>query len=231
MNIKPLALSLLVSSTPLMAQEVTVEITNLTQGIYFTPLLVSAHDAQYHLFEAGTSAGPELQAMAEGGDIAGLLGIADSVGAVSAANPAEGLLGPATTTTASLANVEMGSVLSITAMVLPSNDGFVGLDSWAIPTEPGTYTIYLNAYDAGTEANDELIVEGSGAPGVPGMPANPGGNGGTGGTGVIDSEPNTLIHIHRGTLGDNDPVGGPSDLDSRLHRWLNPVARAVITVQ
>ncbi|MBY6186212.1 spondin domain-containing protein [Marinobacter hydrocarbonoclasticus] len=231
MSIKPLALSMLLTSVPLAAQEVTVEITNLTQGIYFTPLLVSAHTAEASLFEVGTDASPEIAAMAEGGDISGLVTVVDSIGAVSSANPAGGLLAPAMSTTAALSEVPMGSVLSVAAMVLPSNDGFVGLDNWAIPTEPGTYTVYLNAYDAGTEANNELVIEGSGAPGVPGIPANPGGNGGTSGTGVTDMEPNTLIHIHRGTLGDDNPSGGASDLDSRLHRWLNPVARAVITVQ
>ena len=45
--------------------------------------------------------------------------------------------------------------LSIAAMFLPSNDGFVGVDSWPIPTQPGTYTFRMNGYDAGTEANAE----------------------------------------------------------------------------
>jgi hypothetical protein len=31
-------------------------------------------------------------------------------------------------------------------------------------------------------------------------------------------------------LGDTDPSGGVSDLDSRIHRWLNPVAKLVLTI-
>ena len=119
--------------------------------------------------------------------------------------------------------------LSLTAMLLPTNDGFVGLDSWKIPSEAGTYTFTVNAYDAGTEANDE-IVNGGGAPGVAGIPGAPGGSG-TGGTGVTDMEENTYVHIHRGSLGDDDLAGGKSDLDNTVHRWLNPVAKLVVTVK
>ena len=55
-----------------MAQELDITITNLTNGIYFTPLLVSAHRGDVDLFEPGHAASAHLQAMAEGGDIAGL---------------------------------------------------------------------------------------------------------------------------------------------------------------
>ena len=110
---------------------------------------------------------------------------------------------------------------------------FAGLDAWTIPETAGTYTLYLNAYDAGSEANDEILgVEGSGATGVAGIPANPSGVGsGTNGTGAAEADTNTTVHIHRGVLGDTDPDGGASDLDSRIHRWLNPVAKVVVTVQ
>ncbi|GAA4896539.1 spondin domain-containing protein [Ferrimonas pelagia] len=215
-----------------MAQTLQLTVTNLTQGIYFTPILATAHDSQYHLFQSGMVASPELQAMAEGGDIAGLATIADSIQAISAANPAGGLLQPATSTSATLENVEAGSVLSLTAMILPSNDGFVGLDSWPIPTEPGTYTLHLNAYDAGTEANDEVLVAGAGgAPGTPGMPGIPGDFAGMNASGVTSEEPTQVVHIHRGNLGDTNSEGGVSDVDSRIHRWLNPVARLTVVVE
>lgn len=60
---------------------VDISITNLTQGIYFTPLLISAH-GDVHLFELGSTASPELQAMAEGGDISGLASAVSALGAV-----------------------------------------------------------------------------------------------------------------------------------------------------
>lgn len=214
------------------AQDVNISITNLTQGIYFTPLLVAAHSGDASLYTVGMTASEQLQAMAEGGDISGLASVLESVNADMVANPAEGLLGPSASTSTMLTTADGNMYLSITGMMLPTNDGFVGLDSWMIPTEAGTYTIYLNAYDAGTEANDELIVAGAGgAPGTPGIPAAPGGDAGTGGSGVTSTETNMTVHVHRGALGDDNAEGGASDLDNRVHRWLNPVAKVTVTVQ
>lgn len=87
------------------------------------------------------------------------------------------------------------------------------------------------AYDAGTEANDELLgLDNAGAPGNPGAPGAPSGSGGSGGTGAASTDTNQHIHVHRGVLGDTNAEGGVSDFDSRVHRWLNPVARVTVTV-
>lgn len=216
-----------------LAAEFTVTVKNLTNGIYFTPLLITAHDSTTRLFETGTAASIALQAMAEGGDISDLEASVGGADDDTVVDPAAGTLGPGSSTTANLnTDITGNSVLSIAAMILPTNDGFVGLDSLAIPQTPGTYTLNLNAYDAGTEANDELlVVNGGGVPGTAGIPGDPGGNAGTGGSGVTTTEDNTMVHIHRGSLGDTDAVGGISDLDSTVHRWLNPVAQLVIEVQ
>ncbi len=223
--------SMLISTPALAAHKVEVQITNLGNGIYFTPLLVAAHDRHTHLFEAGTEASANLQAMAEGGDTSGLILDVDDAGGAYVDNPAEGLLGPGETAHASLrVSAYRRSHLSIVAMMLPTNDGFVGLDALQIPRWRGTYTYFLNGYDAGTEANDE-IINGGGTPDVPGIPADPGGNGGMGASGAAGSDINPSVHIHRGVLGDTDPDSGVSDLDSRVHRWLNPVARVVIKVK
>ncbi len=212
------------------AQDLTISITNLTHGSHFTPLLVSAHPADSHLFEVGMAASANLQAMAEGGDTSGLITDLNAISADVSDNPAGGLMMPGQTVTFDLMTAMDNSNLSVVAMVLPTNDGFVGLDSMAIPTMAGTYTYYLNAYDAGTEVNDE-IINGGGAPGAAGIPADPLGSGGTGATGVTENESNDKIHVHRGVVGDSDASGGFSDLASRVHRWLNPVAKLVIEVK
>ncbi len=212
------------------AANLDITITNLTQGLYLTPFIVGAHNNQVDLFEVGTMASSELQAMAEGGDISGLSTQLTAVSADVVENPASGLLAPAASTNFQLTNMTGNDYLSLTAMLLPTNDGFVGLDSWMIPSTPGTYTLYLNAYDAGTEANDE-IVNGGGAPGTPGIPAAPGMDAGGNGTGVTASELNSTVHIHRGNLGDDDLNAGTSDLDNRVHRWLNPVVKVTVVVQ
>lgn len=212
------------------AEMISVELTNLTHGTYFTPLLLTAHTAEHHLFSVGEMASDELQAMAEGGSLDGLASIATSISASTVQNPAEGMLAPGAKVMVEDWDTGTNQYLTITAMLLPTNDGFVGLDSWHIPSTPGTYTVMLNGYDAGTEANDE-IVNGGGMPGAPGIPANPGMNGGENATGVTDAETNMAVHIHRGVIGDTDAEGGISDLDARIHRWLNPVAKLVVTVK
>ena len=220
-----------VTSLASQAAELDIKLTNLTQGLHFTPILITAHNSDSKLFSVAMPASTALQTMAEGGNLEPLMTEATAANSDMVANPAEGLLAPASSTMASLSTKDGNNYLSLTAMLLPTNDGFVGLDSWMIPTEAGTYTVYLNAYDAGTEANDELVVEGSGMPGTPGIPAAPGGNAGMNSSGVTSSETNMMVHIHPGNLGDDDLEAGMSDLDNTVHRWLNPVAKLTVTVK
>ncbi|MBO2585109.1 spondin domain-containing protein [Shewanella algae] len=229
-----LLLPLLLSTLPLsqlsQAAQLEISINNLTHGNHFTPLLIAAHDGNSHLFQAGEPASSALQKMAEGGDISELQLAVTANNGVIVANPAAGLLAPGAKVEKVMLDSGALTHLSLVAMLLPTNDAFVGLDGWEIPSTPGSYTLYLNAYDAGTEANDEQIT-GGGAPGVPGIPAAPDGMGGQNGTGVMDDSRNDRVHIHPGLLGDTDPNGGISDVDSRIHRWLNPVAALVVTVK
>lgn len=227
-----LTMAMAAASTLSYAVDFDVEIHNPTRGLYFTPLLVTAHPPTITLFETGTTASSALQAMAEGGDISQLVAALNGAGATTVANPASGLLAPGATTTATLNtnNAVANTQLSIVAMLLPTNDGFLALNNLEVPTEPGVYIFDLNGYDAGTEANDE--VRGGGAPGQPGMPVPPPLDPvlGTGGTGAASSAEG-YVHIHRGNLGDTNLTGGASDVVSTLHRWLNPVARVTITVR
>jgi hypothetical protein len=220
----------LLVSAPSIARQVTVEVTNMTNAAYFTPLLVATHDGYTRLFEVGSPASGALQAMAEGGDISGLVAEVEAGGGVVVQNPAEGLLAPGQTATATFdIRPRRRPHLSVTAMVLPTNDGFIGLNGIRIPLRRGVYHYDVPVYDAGTEANDELIT-GGGAPGQPGIPADPGGHAGINGSGVAGADSNPNVHIHRGIVGDLDPAGGRSDLDAGVHRWLNPAARITITV-
>lgn len=213
------------------AVDFNVRIINLSNGIYYTPFLVAAHPAGTSIFTVGQPASANLQAMAEGGDISGLVTDLQGLGAAVAENPAGGLLAPASETSVDLnTDGTSNELLTIVAMLLPTNDAFAGLNAVQIPTEPGTYVYDVPAYDAGTEANDELLT-GGGAPGAAGVPADPGMLAGTGGTGAAAADANPNVHIHRGTLGDLDAAGGVSDLDSSVHRWLNPVIRVVVTVR
>ena len=217
-------------SSSAFALDLDITVTNLTHGNHFTPLLFAAHDSSQHLFQPGVAATSSLQAMAEGGDISFLNTDMISVGADVNANPAGGLMMPGQTVQFTMTTQKTNTQLSVVAMILPTNDGFVGLESLTLPTKRGRYEYYLNAYDAGTEINDE-IINGGGTPGVQGIPADPLGLGGVNATGVAISENNQTVHIHRGLVGDTDATGGASDVDSRVHRWLNPIAHLMINVQ
>lgn len=213
--------ALLFGAATTQAAELEVTITNATKGIYFTPLIVAAHSSDLYMFRTGEEASSELKSMAEGGDISGLSSVISNAGGVVVENPASGPLNPGASTTFYIDSGEFG-YLSLSAMLLPTNDGFVGLDSWAIPEEAGTYTATLRGYDAGTEANDELASS---------MPNPPFITFGTNGTGVETTVTNDKVHVHPGNIGDSDPLAGISDLDNASHRWLNPVATITVVVK
>lgn len=232
-TIKKLALGLLLpafGASFSQAAEVEVNVENLTRGMFFTPLVIAAHPENSPLFTLGSEASDQLQSMAEGGDISGIESILMTLGATQSNNPAAGLLLPGASTSTSLnTDGTSNSMLSVVGMILPSNDGFVALNNIEIPSTAGTYTYYAKAYDAGTEANDEIV--GSGAVGEAGFPApSPvAATLGANGTGVMATAEG-FVHIHRGALGDLDTSGGVSDLDSTAHRWLNPIAKITVTV-
>jgi hypothetical protein len=209
-----------------------VEVQNLTQGIYFAPLLVATHGSEVSLFQAGIPASANLQKLAEGADNSGFITQLNAAGAMPIQNPAGGLLAPGAKVMVDLGMPdEQHRQLSIIGMIVPSNDGFVALHKLALPTVPGTYTYMVNAYDAGTEANDE--IRGGGAPGVPGLPVAPPleAKVGTGGAGIVGASIEGFVHIHRGVIGDTSMVGGSSDLNAATQRWLNPIGRITVTVE
>ncbi|MDH5426534.1 MAG: spondin domain-containing protein [Gammaproteobacteria bacterium] len=235
-SLMSMALAMGVSVTSLAANAAMwdVTVTNLTNGNHFTPLLVTAHSSTESLFTTGAAAGVSLQSMAECGDLSGLITDIGGEDADTIANPVGAtngnLLAPGSSTTAMLTTTN--THLSIVGMILPSNDGFIGLGSVEVPTAAGTYTYYVNGYDAGTEANTELKdTAESCAINQAGYPGAPSGSEGMNGTGMVGVDSNTMVHIHRGVLGDSDATGGLSDLDSTVHRWQNPMAKVTVTVK
>jgi hypothetical protein len=223
-------LALTAAAAPALAAEWTVSITNATNGTYFTPFVVAAHGDHTDVFQVGEPASLDVQRVAECGDIGGVVDSLTAAHADLDVNPAGGRLAPGMTTTAVLNPAPWQDRLSVIAMLIPTNDGFVGLDAIRVPKVPGTYTYAVNGYDAGTEANDEVLDTSGCAPGMPGIPGDPTGLAGTGGTGVATADYNTYVHIHPGVVGDLDPDGGPSDLDPSVHDWNNPVGYVTVTV-
>jgi hypothetical protein len=131
-----------------------VEITNVTLGQTFTPILAATHYGSVDMFEPGEAATQALADLAEAGDIAPLTGVLEAAGhAVSDIETNGALLGPGESVTLTLEG-RPGQYLSLAGMLIPTNDTFVGVDSTFLPLRGGK-TIHALAYDAGTEANDQ----------------------------------------------------------------------------
>jgi len=211
------------------ATDFEVTVTNITAGVYFTPLIASAHPADVSMFEVATEASPQLQAIAEGGDVSGMAELLESIGA--SVSTGGGLLAPGQSETLTVSTSDANTRLSLSSMLLPTNDGFFGVNSIPFPSSAGvTEYHFARAYDAGTEANDELV--GSGAPGEAGFPTPPpvvASGLGTGGIGV-PADIEGFVTVHRGVLGDLDPDGGFSDINSAVHTFNSPVARISVTM-
>lgn len=229
--------SVLLAAAPAMyAADLTVTVTNLTRGTWLTPLLVTAHPASFRAFTEGAPASLQIQNIAEAGNTAPMEAILPS-GHTKVVNPANGPLKPGgSTTTTSFAAGTGNTQLTVLAMMVPTNDGFIGLNAIDIPTAPGTYTYNVNAYDAGTEANDEKKAAAGGI-NQPGMIFPPFLNDASGNpayinpnaSGFANTTTEGFVHVHRGIIG--SAAGGASALDNTVYRWLNPVARVVLTVK
>ncbi|MFB9240620.1 spondin domain-containing protein [Massilia antarctica] len=221
------------------AAELSITVTNLTRATWLTPLLVTAHPAAFKSFTAGTAASVEIQQIGEAGNTAPMEAILPA-GSSKSVNPNNGPLKPGATSLPAKLLGGAGTTntqLSILAMLVPTNDGFVAMNAIDIPTMPGSYVYMLNAYDAGTEANDEKAAVAGGI-NQPGMIFPPFLNDDSGkltptinthAAGFANATKEGYVHIHRGILG--SAPGGPSALDNTVYRWLNPVARVVLTVK
>ena len=185
-----------------------VTITNITNSINFTPILLTSHRKGVSLYELGSAASNELTAIAEGGDIAPLSAVLQDDPRVADVQDSGDLLGPGESVTVTLSATHGAHNISMASMMLPTNDGFIALNSVKAPRH-GTVTYYSPGYDAGTELNDELCIS------IPGPTC--GGEGpspGAGGEGYV--------HINRG-------IHGIGDLAPDVYDWRNPVARITIS--
>ncbi|MFO7639904.1 MAG: spondin domain-containing protein [Candidatus Competibacteraceae bacterium] len=191
-----------------------VTITNLTRGASFTPILVASHRAGVKLFDLGQPASAELAIMAEGGDIAPLEQALRADGRVVDIASTDGLLGPGQSVTVRVA-VRRADHISLAAMILPTNDGFIALNGVAAPRF-GSETHRLPGYDAGSEPNDELCAA------IPGPQCGEI-NGGEMGEGVSSpsADDEGFVHVHAG-------IHGIADLKAAEYDWRNPVAAVTI---
>ena len=131
------------------AQEATYTVTieNLTDGQPFTPPVLVVHSADMDLFELGEAASNEIAQLAENGNGDPLVALANGAGATVVAHDAP--IMPGERATISI-DAPAGMYLSAAFMLICTNDGFSGVDSWILPAS-GSQTVDTNAYDAGSE--------------------------------------------------------------------------------
>ncbi|MEM1074139.1 MAG: spondin domain-containing protein [Pseudomonadota bacterium] len=147
---------------------ITVRNTSETGGTFTTPFYFGFHDGNFDLFEAGEAASPGLEALAEDGTFGAIAGERLAVSPDSQGLVVAGAGGPIATQeiTSNTISVD-GSVntqVSFGAMILPSNDAFVGTDDALALFDAngkftGAQTVVFegsDVYDAGTEVNTEL---------------------------------------------------------------------------
>lgn len=205
------ASALLLSSTAASANgsaSYQVTITNITHSINFTPILVSSHRRGVSIYELGSKASDALTAIAEGGDTSLLETELTDNPRVADVQNSGGLLGPGESVTVTVSAKHGARHISLASMMLPTNDGFIALNSVKAPRH-GSETYYSPGYDAGTELNDELCIS------IPGPTC-----GGEGPSPSVDGE--GYVHINRG-------IHGIGDLAPDVYDWRNPVARITIT--
>ena len=151
--------------------QVTIENLQPSDGFYATPFWVGFHDGSFDLFDAGATSSAGLEALAEGGDVAGVMSdfTAAAAGQQGVVTSPGGFAGapvfdPGETATQTF-NLAAGErFFSFASMVIPSNDNFFGNDNetaYEILDSNGDFTGELvidlgfgNVWDSGTEVND-----------------------------------------------------------------------------
>ena len=191
-----------------------VTVTNLTKGQTFTPLLIATHTPAVLIFAPGTQASPQLAVLAEEGATDMLATLLRGMTAdVREVVTAAGLQTPAVSATFQIAGGGTFSRLSIAAMLIPTNDAFMGLSGLTVPSGFDPVVVDLLAYDSGTEINDERCAS------IPGPSFTE--CGGPGG-GARAGRGEGAVTVHNG-------MHGVGDMNRPLRDWRGPVAR--VTVQ
>jgi hypothetical protein len=213
-----LGLALVLVATGTLADEnhravYEVSITNITKGQTFTPQLITIHRGSVSLFPLGEPASQQLEVLAEDGSTGPLTELLESQGrSVGAVTTIGALLQPGQTATAMLEAPANHDFLSAAGMLIPTNDTFFAVNRQRLP-KSGSVTVFAQAYDAGTEANDQNCSN------IPGPRC-----GGEGLSAGINPGDEGFVHIGNGfhELGASETPGeilGPFQYD-----WRNPVA-------
>ena len=204
-----------------------VTIQNLTGGQPLSPPVAATHRRGIRMFRVGTLASAGIEAIAEDGNQGPMFDRFNSSNKVTQAVDVGMPLTPSGQTVANFTDAvtfaisaRAGDRFSFAAMLICTNDGFVGLDSVRLPRK-GSRIYLAKGYDAGTEQNTEKsadIVDPCSALGPVPLAGDPNGNEDA----AVDSMPHQRIRRHPGIMGNGD-------LSPSQHGWIGPVAKVTIT--
>lgn len=139
-----------------------VTVTNLTTGQPLSPAVVVTHNRRASLFGAGERASEGIREIAENGDpsvaAAALAGARGVFSVITTTAPVGIQGGTAFPSSLSFEITARGNAkrLSLSLMLICTNDGFAGLDAVRLPRGRHAEVYYADGYDAGTERNTEV---------------------------------------------------------------------------
>ena len=156
----------LAGAAPAFAAELQITVTNNQPagGFAIAPVWIGIHDGTYSPFTPGTTASPALETLAELGDTSQLAAAFSGLGAETTVGSMPYVPGAMASALLNVANPAVDQYLSFAAMVVPSNDFFMGnsdpkafhlFDSSGNFVGPMTILVYgRNVWDAGTEVDN-----------------------------------------------------------------------------
>lgn len=165
--------SVLLASTA-QATLVEVEVSNLfnANGLALTPVWLGFHDGSFDSFDAGSTASASVQALAEGGDVSGILADFDATttnGQQGVLTAPDGFAGapvfePGESATSATFNINAidNGYFSFLSMLIPTNDAFIGNDNamaYSLYDSNNTFVgldilvLGSDVWDSGTELN------------------------------------------------------------------------------
>lgn len=194
-----------------------VTITNLSEAQPLSPPGLILHRKGYHPWQVGSPASNGLEQLAEGGTTSVWLDEAEDSPKVLETVSDTAAIPPGASSSLTIDSRNFRDLsLSMAAMLVNTNDCFTGLDAEPVAdlAVHESRSLYVTAYDAGTEANSETVAT------VPGPAA-----GGEGYNSTRDDR--NTVGGHPGVISVDDGLTG-----SALHaenRFDNPVALITIT--
>ncbi len=189
--------------------EITLEnltpVTGAGSSQPFSPPVLASHHRSFRLFRVGHRASSQLAQIAQDAQNGPMVSLLEDEDAVHAVTQGSGVILPGSSDRFTIETARGARSLSLAFMLVNTNDGFGGVSGLRLPRH-GSLEVEIYAYDAGSEANTELIAD------IPGpCCGNP----------FSGTPTHEKIRRHAGIRGD-------ADLAASTYGWSGPIARLTI---